>query len=225
MAPKVKFTRGELTAAALKVVRERGTGALTAKAVADELLISTRPIFTCFSTMDELRRDVRAAAERTFDAYIAEGLRNPVPFYGVGMQYIRFAREEPELYRLLFLEPSEGGSGAYETMLHLMEKVRPSLERIYRMNTAEAGRYFRDLWLVVHGFAALIVSGVCPYTDREIGQTLTGFSVSVCKAIKEIPGFTDGTFDRDAVFRRLIREPSPQSEAADSAPQDFPAKK
>lgn len=93
------------------------------------------------------------------------------------------------------------------------------------MNTAEAGRYFRDLWLVVHGFAALIVSGVCPYTDREIGQTLTGFSVSVCKAIKEIPGFTDGTFDRDAVFRRLIREPSPQSEAADSAPQDFPAEK
>ena len=43
----------------------------------------------------------------------------------------------------------------------------------------------------------------CPYSDAEIGQILTGFSISICKAIKEIPGFTAGTFDRDAIFRSL----------------------
>lgn len=69
-----------------------------------------------------------------------EGLKAPVPFYGFGMQYIRFAKEEPQLYRL------------------------------YRR------------------------------------QILTGFSVSLCKAIKEIPGFTEGTFDRDVVFRSLVEK-------------------
>lgn len=38
----------------------------------------------------------------------------------------------------------------------------------------------------------------------EIGQILTGFSISICKSIKEIPGFAAGTFDRDAEFRALI---------------------
>lgn len=33
---------------------------------------------------------------------------------------------------------------------------------------------------------------------------LTRFSVSICKALKEIPGFASGEFDRDAVFRALV---------------------
>ena len=75
---------------------------------------------------------------------------------------------------------------------------------INRAKGEEADHYFRDLWLVVYGLAALIVTGSCPYSDRELGQILTGFSVAVCKAIKEIPGFAAGGYDRDAVFRSLI---------------------
>ena len=52
--------------------------------------------------------------------------------------------------------------------------------------------------------STLIVTGDCPYSDEEIGGILTGFSISVCKAIKEIPGFAAGTFDRDAAFRALV---------------------
>ena len=60
------------------------------------------------------------------------------------------------------------------------------------------------MWLVVYSLATLTVTGGCRYSDAEIGAILTGFSLSVCKAIKEIPGFTDGSFDRDAQFRELI---------------------
>ena len=56
----------------------------------------------------------------------------------------------------------------------------------------------------MHSLATLIVTGGCPYSDREIGQILTGFSLSLCKAIKEVPGFIAGTFDRDAAFRALL---------------------
>ena len=40
------------------------------------------------------------------------------------------------------------------------------------------------------------------FKNREFG--CYGFSISICKSIKEIPGFADGSFDRDAVFRGLI---------------------
>ena len=91
-------------------------------------------------------------------------------------------------------------------MRRLQELVRPTLTSVYRIADEEADAYFRDLWLVAHSLAALIVTGGCPYSDREIGQILTGVSVSVCKAIKEIPGFASGDFDRDAVFRALLQD-------------------
>ena len=206
MAPKNKFTRDEMVQAALRVVRAGGIHSLTAKALADELGTSTQPVFTCFSTMDTLRGEVRTAAQVMFDSYIDRGLNEPIPFFGVGMQYIRFAREEPELYRLLFLTHDAGEKGAMDAMRHSLEYVKEPLERIYRISETEAERYFRDLWIVVYGIAALIVTGDCPYSDAEIGVILTGFSLSICKAIKEIPGFISGDFDRDKLFTGLINE-------------------
>ena len=203
MAPKNKFTKEEMVAAALGVVRAKGIDGLTAKTMADALGTSTQPIFTGFGSMDGVKKEVYAAAVRVYDGYTEAGLQEKIPFLGVGMQYIRFAREEPELYRLLFLTRAPEYS-AMRSMQHLQELVRPTLTHIYRITAEEADFYFRDLWLAVHSLSTLIVTGDCPYSDREIGQILTGFSVSICKAIKEIPGFAAGTFDRDAAFRGLI---------------------
>ena len=62
MAPRVKFTRDEMVQAALSVVKAKGISAITARAIADELGVSTQPVFTCFNTMEEAKREVRAAA-------------------------------------------------------------------------------------------------------------------------------------------------------------------
>lgn len=107
MPPKYKFTREEMIDAAVRVTRIKGIDAVTARDIADELGVSTQPIFTCFHTMEEAKREIRCAAERIYRGYAERGLGMPIPFYGFGMQYIRFAREEPELYKLLFLTPAE----------------------------------------------------------------------------------------------------------------------
>ena len=205
MAPKNKFTKKEMVEAALRVVRARGIGGLTAKTMADELGTSTQPVFTAFGSMDGIKREVYAAAIDVYDRYADAGLREEIPFLGVGRQYIRFAREEPELYRLLFLTQSRE-YGAMQAMQHLQALVRPTLMAVYHITAGEADVYFRDLWLVAHSLSTLIVTGDCPYSDRELGQILTGFSVSICKAIKEIPDFAAGTFDRDAAFRALVEK-------------------
>ena len=207
MAPKNKFTREEMVASAIRVVQKKGAAAFTAQSLAEELGTSTRPVFTCFGTMDAVKAEVYAAAKRMFDEYLTAGLKEKIPFFGFGTQYIRFARKEPELYRFLFLiRLDDMGGGAFTAMRHMRELVRPSLMDTYHINEQDSDRYLRDLWLVVHSLATLIVTGDCPYSDREIGQILTGFSISIFKAIKEIPGFTEGTFDRDATFRGLIQE-------------------
>ncbi len=207
MPPKVKFTREELIETAFEIARGKGIDGVTAREIAARKGASTQPVFSCFATMDEVKREVRARAEKLYESYVLGGLRERVPFFGFGMAYIRFAKDEPQLYRLLFFgSPERGDIGATETMRSVSAILVPMLEKIYRIAEPQAERLYRDMWLVVHGLASLIVAGCCPYSDEEIGKILTGFSISVCKAIKEIPGFTEGTFDRDEVFTALVAE-------------------
>lgn len=207
MAPRNKFTREEMVDGTVRVVRAGGINALTAKALAAELGVSTQPVFTCFHTIEEAKQEVIAAANKIYSNYITAGLAMPIPFFGVGMQYIHFAQEEPELYRLLFLtKPIDKSSGTMAALHHSQDLVRESLMQTYNIDAATADRYFRDMWLVVHGLSTLIVNGECPYSEQEIGEIITGFSVSFCKAIKEIPGFAEGKYDKDAVFSELVKK-------------------
>lgn len=205
MPPKAKFTKEEIVGAALEIVREKGPEAVTTREIAAKLQISTRPIFTYFHTMEEVWAEIRLAAEARYEQYLEKGLQERIPFQGVGMQYLRFAREEPALYRLLFFD---GGTqnGAIDEMHRTQALVRGSLKKTYHLDDAAADRYFRDMWLVVHSLATLIVTNSCPYSEAACAKILTGFSASLCKALKEIPGFAADAFDRDAVFRTLIPE-------------------
>ena len=108
MPPRVKFQKAEIVDAALRVAAAKGIDAVTAREVAAELGVSTRPIFTYFDTMDRLKQDVYELAMAHYRAYVDRGLAGPIPFLGVWRQYLHFAREEPELYRLLFLTRPRG---------------------------------------------------------------------------------------------------------------------
>ena len=193
--------------AALQVTRTGGIGALTARSLAAGLGVSTRPIFTYFETMDELKHEVYEAAKGIYRAYIEEGLAGPIPFLGVGQNTIRFAREEPELFKLLFLQKPQGADGgALAALAFSQDLVRDSLMGIYKMDAFEADCYYRDLWLIAFSFCTMIVTDDNPFTDEQMSAVFTEVSLSVCKAYKEIPGLPRGDYDRDAIFRELTKD-------------------
>ena len=207
MPPKVKFQKEEIVSAALNVARKEGIDGVTAREVAKALGVSVGPIFTYFDTMEQLKAEVYLLARDLYRQYIERGLAGPIPFLGLWQQYIRFAREERELYKLLFLtKPGDASGGATEALRFSQELARPSLIRIYHMNELQADHFFRDLWLAAFSFATLIVTDDCPYSDEEIFAVGTEISLSVCKAYKEIPGLPEGNFDRDAIFSELVKK-------------------
>ena len=108
MAPKSKFTKEEIAEAALRIVREKGSDGLTAKAIATRWA----PPRGRYSRRSAPWRTsgARSMPQRcgVYDRYAAEGLREEIPFLDFEMQYIRFAREEPELYRLLLPDADAG---------------------------------------------------------------------------------------------------------------------
>ena len=206
MPPRVKFTKEEIVEAALRVTREGGIDSRTARSLAAELGASTRPMFTYFETVDELKHEAHEAAKGIYKTYIERGLAEPAPFLGVGQNTIRFAREEPELFRLLFLQKPDGADGgAAEALAFSQDLVRDSIMGIYKMDAYEADCYYRNLWLIAFSFCAMIAAGECPYTDEQMSAMFTEVSLAVCKAYKDIPGLPRGDYDRDAIFRELTK--------------------
>lgn len=154
--------------------------------------------------MAEVREAILHAAEKIYQEYLSVGLREPVPFYGFGMQHLHFASDEPQLYRMLFLDSPVGKNRAMNTLDRARGLVHDCVAQNYLLSDEAADRLIRDMLLVVHSLGTLIVTGGCSYTLDEMGAILTGFCLSLCKAYKEIPGFVENDFDRDAMFRQVI---------------------
>ena len=207
MPPKVKFQKEDIINAAFDIARSDGIDAVTAREVAKELNVSVGPIFTWFDSMEGLKTEVYELAKARYREYIERGLAEPIPFLGVWRQYSAYAKAEPELYRLLFLTRAGNVSGgAMEALRFSQELARESVMRIYNMDAPTADRFFRDLWLVAFSFGTLIVTDDCPYSDEEMFAVGAEISLSVCKAYKEIPGLPQGDYDRDAIFRELVKK-------------------
>ena len=122
MPPACRFTREQIVAAALAITRERGFAAVTARAIADTLHSSSKVIFSAFSGMDDLLAATIDAADAQYRAYSADFVRDSAdpPYKAVGTAYIRFARNEPNLFHLLYMRDRrrEDHSGDAENIDH-----------------------------------------------------------------------------------------------------------
>ena len=144
------------------------------------------------------------AAERYRD-FMREGLNDKIPFLGVGRRQIKFAAEEPRLYRLLFLTPvGNGPDGELPGIPELKREVVTSITEIYRVDVKTADQYYENMWLVGNSIAVRIVTGSGHFKPEDIDRIFGQFSLALFKAYRELSGFIDMSLDKDSEFRRLI---------------------
>lgn len=131
MPPACRFTHEQIVAAALAITRERGFDAVTARAIADTLHSSSKVIFSAFSGMDDLLAATIDAADAQYRAYSADFVRDSAdpPYKAVGTAYIRFARNEPNLFHLLYMRDRrrEDHSGDAENIAVLVDFLMAKL--------------------------------------------------------------------------------------------------
>lgn len=105
MPPKIKISKEEIISTAISIVREKGMAAVNAREIAKRLHCSTQPVFSNYTAMAQLYEDVIQQAKCLYQQSIHQEMGNGrYPAYKAsGMAYIRFAKEEKELFRLLFM--------------------------------------------------------------------------------------------------------------------------
>lgn len=207
MPRKSTFTKDEVISAALALVRSGGMEALTARALGKELGCSSKPVFGLFENMDEVRNAVIPAAHAIFTEYIENSMKSGKypPYKASGMAYIRFAKEETELFRLLFMrdrtkEPPEFDREGRETT-EAIGLVGSNVG----LNSTDARLFHLQMWIYVHGVASMTATGFLDFDEETVSNLLSEIYMSL----------------KSTKTRAQNNSSAPQSPAADVDASDF----
>ncbi len=173
MPPKVKITKEDIINAAVDIVRKNGAQAINARTIASILGCSTQPVFSNFKTMDELRLAVVNKADEMCNEYMKrEAEKGNFPIYKAsGMAYIRFAKEEKELFKLLYMRDrsKESCSKEMETDNKMIDIVQSNTG----MDVENAKLFHLEMWAYVHGIATMFATGFFDLEWELVSKMLT----------------------------------------------------
>lgn len=157
MAPNQRFTREDVIQAAYELIRREGPAAFNARNVAKELGSSTQPIFRLFTGMDELRAEVMRKADADFCALnkpMAAG--DDCPYLQVCMSYLHFAKNEPQLFRLLFMRDRVSDGSCMREYSHSWGI--PVIQESFGVSKETALDLYARTFFYVHGLAVCLAT-------------------------------------------------------------------
>lgn len=169
MPASKKVTRDDIIAGALDVLRENGFSAVNARNVAKKLGCSTQPIYLSFQNMEELKqalteKAVAAHTERVLALlHDNNGLYSRYSAYGIG--FVRFAEQEKQLFRWLYLE--DGQNGRHQDDV-LMPEIIKTICCEYGYDRTVAEKFHHDMVIYSYGLAILMNTGHLSMTDDQL---------------------------------------------------------
>ena len=173
MPPKVKITKEDIISAAVKIVREQGAQAINARTIAASLNCSTQPIFSNFSSIEELKLSVVDRADALCQAYISSEISGNTypPYKASGMAYIRFAKEEKELFKLLYMRNRSNEDNSKE--LELNKQMDEIVQKNTGLDGTEKKLFHLEMWAYVHGIAVMFATDFLDLSWDLVSKMLT----------------------------------------------------
>ena len=167
------FTKEEIINAALSLTRERGFSAVSARTLGEKLGTSSRPVFGRFENMEEVKSAIISAATELYQAYRKKELESGkyVPFKASGMAYIRFAREEKELFKLLFMR--DRSKEALKSYADEMDELVSLVGKQVDLNKDKATMFYLEMWIYVHGIASMIATNYLEWDEELASRAVT----------------------------------------------------
>jgi len=173
MPPKPKRNREEVMDAAINILRKDGYESITARNLAQELSVAPSSVFTHFSSKDELEGAILERIRNIYGEYLAQGAKLNPPFKGCAVKFLEFAKNEPNMYRLIFMRKNTDRELSELIFTESYRKeILDSAIKSFGIDEKQAVWLYDNLWAYIHGMATLIVTGACSFSDEEICSRL-----------------------------------------------------
>jgi len=172
MPPKVKNSKEEILNTALDIAKTEGEQGLNARSVAKALGCSTQPIYFNFGSMENLKKAVVEQAYGLYEDFIQNEIAKGkyTPYEATQIAYIRFAKKETQLFKLLFMsgntpnaEENAADLAHYAGMIHEETGISRT-ESVY---------FHLEMWSCVHGIATMIATSRLSWDGKLITRLLS----------------------------------------------------
>lgn len=175
--------RNALVEAGLRLIESRSADDLGLREVAREVGVSATAIYRHFPDKAALKAALAQAGiqrlARAQQQASAQAGGGTAGFLASGMTYVRFATDNPVLFRLVFscAQPDDLLDAAPDTVSEAMRGLRAQVAELMPVSRSAAERKAVALqaWALVHGLAMLILDRQIPADWNLVERVLSGF--------------------------------------------------
>lgn len=186
MPRKPKFTREEVLRSAFDIARKRGLEAVTAASVAANMGYTGSSLFTHFESMDEIRQEVYLMAKQKAADFFEGSMDYSPAFKELGMRWIRFAKNEPNLYRMLFAgNPFTHTEDVATEFEEIFKPIQKEVAKTFDITEDNASRLMSGCITQANGIALAIINGFGEdYTEERLSEELSNICIGMVLLFK-----------------------------------------
>ena len=202
MPPKAKITKEMIIDAAFEITRESGIERVNARTVSEKLGCSTQPVMYYFKKIEDIKSAVWKKTDDFHTEYVMN-IQSNEPMMDIGMNFIRFAATEKNLFRLLF--QSDGLVEKEVTDMVWTGSASPMLEVLMKTDNVDldgARSIFSTIGFYVHGFASLLANNSMEYNEESARVMLKRVGIGARYAAKHSELVNQETNFSEDTFRK-----------------------
>lgn len=175
MPTTIRITKEMILNAAFDITRNEGIEKLSNREIAKKMNCSIRPIYYQFKNSEELYKALYNKINSYFYDFIMKNIVDDIPHYKqIGINYIKFAQEETNLFKVLFMSPARNLPNTFvETDKTGFAGVVAAIKLSTHLSDKDIKSFHTKMWIFVHGIATLTVSRSFKFTDEQIRDLLS----------------------------------------------------
>ena len=170
-----KITKEMIINTAFEIAREKGFEKISNRELAKKMNCSIRPIYYQFKNVEELNKELYKKIERYFYEFLIDNMIKDVPLYKqIGINYIKFAIAENNLFKFLFMTEIKDEPSAFITTDEKgFEEVVKAIKISTKLSDKDIKSFHIKMWIFAHGIATLSATKSVKFTDEQIQDLLS----------------------------------------------------
>lgn len=173
MANTTKITKEMILDTAFSIARREGLNSISNRRIAKELNSSIRPIYYQFKNTEELKLELGKKIDTYFYDYLLNNKLGNMPLYKqIGINYIRFSRDEKKLFKILFMSDNKLLPSDFILDTDYM-KIKDIIRISTNLSDKDIKSFHLKMWLFTHGIATLSANDTILFTDKQISDLLS----------------------------------------------------
>lgn len=185
MPPVRRIQKEDIIKTTLEILKNESLESVNARRISKELHCSVQPIFYNFKNMDELKSVVFQEMYKIYQKYMIKGSKEEQSYKGMGLAYIKFARDYPNYFKIIFMNKTELSPKSFIDNDDRGNNVLKEGAKLTGFDLENQKDFHLKVWIFTHGLATLAATKTVNINDDEIDKLLTETVRDIIVGIKK----------------------------------------